>query len=314
MYGRMQLADFLVSRALQINNECLQLLSGLEGELKVQDVRLLTTNTRQLLSFWQMLRWSVGRAPYRDAVKRLQLVGLELPMLDSPFARVASRLLVKTRDAGSSRAICGARDVLVGETARGLDPEQVERLACVFQDESTCWRDYSVLRQIGDDELIVSGIVRAYVQGRRRCVRLVADPGAEDGVFNKPGKLKSGLAWVRHAVNHLELLMPALSDGNKTRLRYLRKFSRNLVKQIELDEFTIAVAELEMKAGWSRRIIRAADEHKHRILKGRRKLFPRCYGAKKREFLNSITEDVHNLGLQEVVLLPVEKVRSGEFV
>ncbi len=46
MYGRMQLADYLVSNALQINNACLQRLSELEGELTAQDLRLLTTSTQ----------------------------------------------------------------------------------------------------------------------------------------------------------------------------------------------------------------------------------------------------------------------------
>ena len=40
MYGRMQLADYLVSNALQINNACLQRLSELEGDLTSQDLRL----------------------------------------------------------------------------------------------------------------------------------------------------------------------------------------------------------------------------------------------------------------------------------
>ncbi len=40
MYGRMQLADYLVSNALQINNDCLQRLSGLEDELTGQEMRL----------------------------------------------------------------------------------------------------------------------------------------------------------------------------------------------------------------------------------------------------------------------------------
>ena len=95
MYGRMQLADYLVSNALQINNACLQRLSELEGELTAQDLRLLTTSTQQLLSCWQMLHWSVGRVPYQDAVKRLQLVGRDLPVLDNPFSRTAVELLKK---------------------------------------------------------------------------------------------------------------------------------------------------------------------------------------------------------------------------
>ncbi len=86
----------------------------------------------------------------------------------------------------------------------------------------------------------------------------------------------------------------------------------NLVKQCELDEFMSAVAKLDMKAKSRRRITRVAAEHKQRILKQRQKLFPRCYGVKKGEFLDSIREDVNTLGLQQVVLLPMDKVRSGE--
>ena len=313
MYGRMQLADYLVSNALQINNDCLQRLSELEGELAGQDLGLLTLSTQQLLSCWQMLHWSVGRVPYRDAVKRLQLAGRNLPVLDNPFSRTAEALLKKNSGAKTRRTICRTRDVLLGQMAQvRLDSDRVERLARVFQDESTCWRDYSLLRQISDDDLIVNGIVRAYVQGRRRCVHLVADKGAKDGVWNKPRKLQRGLAWVRHSVNHLELLRPSLSDVNKTRLWYLQKLGMNLVKQCELDEFMSAVAKLEMKAKSRRRITRIGAEHKQRILKQRQKLFARCYGAKKGEFLNSIREDVNTLGLQQVVLLPIDKVRSGE--
>ncbi len=234
-------------------------------------------------------------------------------MLDNPFSRAAEVLLKKNSDAKTRKAICRTRDVLLRQMIPArLDPDQVERLACVFQDESTCWRDYLQLRQISDDDLIVNGIVRAYAQGRRRCVQLVADKGAKDGVWNKPRKLKRGLAWVRHSVNHLELLRSSLSDVNKTHLWYLQKLGMNLVKQCELGEFMSAVAKLEMKAKSRRRITRVAVEHKQRILKQRRKLFARCYGAKKGEFLNSIREDVNTLGFQKVILLPMDKVRSGE--
>ncbi len=127
-----------------------------------------------------------------------------------------------------------------------------------------------------------------------------------------PRKLRRGLAWVRLSVNHLELLRPSLSDANKTRLWYLQKLGLNIGKQRELDEFMNAVAKLAIKAKPRRRINQAATEHRRRILKQRQKLFARCYGTKKQEFLNSIRQDVHNLGLDEVVLLPMDKVRSGE--
>ncbi len=117
---------------------------------------------------------------------------------------------------------------------------------------------------------------------------------------------------MRHSVNHLELLRPSLCDANKTRLWYLRKLGLNIVKQGELDEFMNAVSRLEMKAKPRQRIIQAATEHKRRIVKQRQKLFVRCYGAKKMEFQDSIREDVHNLGLDEVVLLPLDGARSGE--
>ncbi len=313
MYGRMQLADYLVSNSLQINNDCLQRLSRPEGERTDQDLRLLTTSTQQLLSFWQMLRWSVGRVPHRDALKRLHLAQHLLPVLDNPIDRVAKQLLKKSSDAKSAKAIARARDVLLGERAPvRLDPDRAERLSGVFQDESTSWRDYSLLRQISDDDLIVNGIVRAYSQGRRRCAQLVADKGVNNEILNKPRKLRRALAWVRHSVNHLELLRPSLCDTNKTRLWYLQKLGANIVKQGELDEFMDAVSRLEMKAKPRQRIIQAATEHKRRILKQRQKLFVRCYGAKKMEFQDSIREDVHNLGLDQVVLLPLDGARSGE--
>ena len=317
MYGRMQLADYLVSNALQINNDCLQRLSGVEGELTAQELRLLTTSTEQLLSFWQMLHWSVGRIPYRNAVARLQLAEIVQPALDSRFSNTARQLLKKNSDAKTARAIRRASDVLIRQLLpQRPDPGLVERLACVFQDESTCWRDYSPLRQISDDDLIVNGIVRAYARGRRHGVRLlaekVADKNANDGVSDKPRKLKRAIAWVRHSVNHLALLRPSLSESNVKRLWYLQKLDLNLVKQQELDEFLGGVARLELKAKARRRINQAAMEYKRRIMKQRQKLIVCCYGSKKREFLNSIREDVLNLGLQEVVLLPMDTARSGE--
>ena len=298
MYGRMQLADYLASNALQINNDCLRRLSVPEGELSGQDLRLLTTATQQLLSLWQMLHWSVGRVPYREAVVRLKQVQQDLPVLDIPFSHVTRQLLKKNSDAKTGRAISRASDVLLGRFAPvRLNPDQVERLSCLFQDESTCWRDYSLLRQVSDDDLMVNGIVRAYAQGRRRCVELIAHKGVENGVWNRPRKLRRALTWVRHTVNHLALMRSSLSDANKTRLWYLQKLCLNLVKQNELDEYVNAVDEIEVKAKSRERINRAAVEHKRRILKQRQKLIPRCYGVKKQEFLNSIREDIHNLGL-----------------
>ena len=313
VYGRMQLADYLVSTALQINNDCLQHLSRVEGELTRQELRLVMTSAEQLSSFWQMLHWSVGRTPYRDAVRRLQLAQAFQPALDSPFGNPARQLRKKSGGAKTGRAIRRASDLLIRQlVGQRPDPGQVERLARVFQDESACWRDYSQLRQISDDDLIVNGIVRAYARGRRYGVRLIADKGRGDGVSDKPRKLKRAIAWVRHSVNHLALLRPALSDANVKRLWYLQKLDLNLVKQLELDAFLIGVSKLEIKAKARRRIEQAATEYQLRIMKQRKKLFGCCYGAKKREFLNSIREDVHNLGLQEVILLPTDKARYGE--
>ena len=172
-----------------------------------------------------------------------------------------------------------------------------------------------MFRHISDDDLIDNGITRSYAEGRRRCALLIADEAdknAADSVWNKPRRLKRGLEWVRHSANHLELLQPSLSESNTARLWYLQKLASNLEKQRELHQFMGAVGKLNMKAGSRRRIEQVADTYKHRILRQRRKLFVRSYQTRKREFRNSIREDVHNLGLQEVVLLPIGKAQSGE--
>lgn len=313
MYGRMQFADYIVSYALQANTDCLQRLALAEkndgdapatGMFSAKDVRQLRRNTERLLSLWQMMHWSVGKAPYRSGVERLRETQRLLPVGKRWVERAAQQLLAKVDDSQLATAVELACKGVVELQAPSVTADG-DRLSCLYQDESECWRDYALLRKVQDYDLIEHGIGRAYGKSRRLGERLLEQP-------HNSKRLQRAHRWVRHSINHLELLRPALSQSNKTRGWFLDRLGANLEKQLDVMRFRSHAGALKLKPKVISRVERLAEVRCRRLAGQTAKLVAGAFQDSDEEFIRAIAGDVKKLGLQEIVLLPVEGLKKNE--
>lgn len=307
MYGRMQFADYIVSYALQANTDCLRRLALAEEDvdagMSTKSQRQLRRNGERLASLWQMMHWSVGKAPYLGGVERLKEVQRLLPMGKRWVEQVAQGLLAKVDDPKSVSAIEIARQGVI-ELQGPLVALDLDRISCLFQEESECWRDYALLRKVQDYDLIEHGIGRAYSKSRRLGERLLKQP------FNAK-RLRRTHRWVRHSINHLELLRPAMSQSNKTRTWFLDRLGRNLEKQIGVMRFRAHANSLKLKPKVASTLDRLIEERCRRLARQTAKLVAGAFQDGDEVFIGAVANDVKKLGLQEIVLLPVEGLRDG---
>ncbi len=311
MYGRMQFADYVVSYALQVNTDCLQRLTVLaeaeeaphRGALEAKDIRQLRANSERLQSLWQMMHWSVGKAPYRCGIERLTAVERLLPVGRRWIDGAAQQLLAKVSDPKLVGAVelarAGVLDLQGPDTAVDLDA-----LSCLFQAESECWRDYALLRKVQDYDLIEHGIGRAYGKSRRLGERLIAQP-------HNHKRLRRAHRWVRHCINHLELLRPAMSQSNKARAWFLDRLGANLEKQIDVMRFRAHAGALKLKPKTMARLDQLVDERCRRLAEQTAKLVAGAFQDSDEDYIRLVAGDVKKLGLQEIVLLPVDGLREG---
>ena len=318
MQNRMQFSDYIVSFALQMLNGCLLRLH--DGPLSMhsataavrddrseveigKDLKLIASNAEKLLSLWQLVQWSVGKLQYRQAQKRLQ----EILGLVAPAAQLESRgaaQLLQIGDEKACKAVAKAMQVLaVGETQRRFSRASYDRLNRLLQEESASWRDYAALRQIPDAQIIDHGAGRAYARGQTLLAALGSRPAERDG--RPPGlkRLRRTQRWVRHTLNHLELLRPALSESGKARRWHLERLSLKLDAQLELECFSRAVEAMSLKVKTQKRLTDVTEQRRKRINKQRHKLCLGAYASTAEAFVAEVESAVAELGLQTITLL-----------
>lgn len=323
MKNRMQFSDYIVSYALQMLNGCLLRLH--DGPLSMhsataavrddqseveigKDLKLIAGNAEKLLSLWQLVQWSVGKLQYRQAQKRLQ----EILGLVAPAAQLESRgaaQLLQIGDEKTCRAVAKAMQVLaVGGSQRRFSRGSYDRLNSLLQEESASWRDYAALRQIPDAQIIDHGAGRAYARGQTLLAALAvaatgSRPAERDG--RPPGlkRLRRTQRWVRHTLNHLELLRPALSESGKARRWHLERLSLKLDAQLELECFSRAVEAMSLKVKTQKRLAEVTEQRRKRINKQRHKLCLGAYASTAEAFVVEVESAVAELGLQTITLL-----------
>jgi hypothetical protein len=307
MYGRMQFADYIVGYALQVNTDCLRRLDVVgtpaATALSAKDVRKLRRNSERLRSLWQMMHWSVGKAPYRSGLARLEEAERLLPAGKQWADEAAQQLLAKVDEPKLAAAVETALEgvIKLQGPAAAVD---LDRLSCLFQSESECWRDYALLRKVQDYDLIEHGVGRAYGKSRRLGERLLLEPHAAK-------RLQRAHRWVQHSINHLELLRPALSQSNKARAWFLDRLGANLQKQIQVMRFHEQARTLGLKPKVALRLSLLADNRCRRLAGQTAKLVAGAFQDSDDVFIRTVSSDVKKLGLQEIVLLPIGAVGEG---
>ena len=301
MYGRMQFADFVVSQALQLNTRCLQALAESQVEESPREKQLLRLrgDVERLASLWQMLHWSVGKSVYRQGRVRtdraVELIGEGQQWVQ----RAARQIAGKTDDAKRLRSLKRvARGVLAASEHRAtLDHSELDQL---FQEESQCWRDDPSLRQVQDSDLIEHGIVRAYEKSRRLCAALAAHPESSK-------RLRRARRWIRHCVNHLELLQPGLSAASKAQVWYLERLQATIEKQSVVQRFLAVAGRVEQNKGGKdfARVRKLAAARVAKLQSRSNKLMVGAFELDAQAFSREVGAAVRKLALQEIVLLPL---------
>jgi len=327
VYGSMQLADYVVSYALQLNNRCLQLLGSAGEPLAQRDLRELRLQVSRLSSLWELLRWSVGRAPYREATRRLTRMA---ELLDAAQGFGSGRAAIRggqqllgTGMASASTPLAGAgREALQARlqpllrrypavALPRLGSEAADVLSRDFQAESEVWRDYAVLRHVTDEEIVEHGFGRAFRKGAASVGRLLAvDDGAVETTAPWSASRKAlerASRWTGHGVHHMELLKPGLSETSKARRWYLQRLRANLDKQLELVLFRLTAMEAAEPAGGAgRRVLDDVLAQRWSRLQSQcRKLSAGAFGLRLEHYLQQTRQDIGHLGLKDIVLLPL---------
>jgi hypothetical protein len=299
MSGEMQFADYVVSYALQSLSRELRRVSESGGDLQCTDEKAVRVTAERLLSIWQMMQWSVGKLQYQRAQADLRdLASLcHQPSIES---QAATRLLEKADD--KSRKLLTA---LVGRlpVAPTVDFSR-DRLSALLQSESARWRDYSLLRQISESDLIEHGMLRAFKKGMELNLKLDRIADAEDGPSVK--RLSRAGRWARHTVNQLELIRPALSESGRTRRWHLNRLAAKLEDQMALECFVRTVESLELKPKDWRRLRPLVQRQRQRLDKQRRKLTVGAFAGGVKGYRLDAEAAVKLLGLKEITLLPVD--------
>ncbi len=311
VYGRMQFADFVVSWALQSLSKSLQKVSDrrneLPGGLRCSDEKAIALTAERLLSLWQMAQWSVARLEQKAAQADLKTVIALCNQTRPPERQAAERLLERAE---------GKSAVLLTDLLATLDPSPPtvdirEQLGTLLRAESERWRSYPALRQISEEALLDHGMLRAFEKAHDLSRRLdrISENADNRGASGK--RLQRAGRWVRHSVNHLELLRPALSEAGKTRRWHLNRLAAKLDDQWALERFARTAALFDLKPKASVRLDRLLQQQRRRLDKQRQKLAIGAFAGGTAAYRAEVQGAVSELQLETVTLLPVESLGTG---
>lgn len=310
MYGRMKFADFVVSWALQALSRGLQKVASRSGpaagELRCSDQKALSLTAERVFSLWQMVQLSVSKLEFKRARADLGLI-VELCTEDRTPERLAAERLIERADPKARRLL---EEIAAGLRAPAPDAraqESVrERLNELLQAESHRWRSYAPLRLVDESELIEHGMLRALSKARTLSARL--DQIAAEPTRRASAKrlLRAG-RWVRHCVNHLELLRPALSESGRRRRWHLNRLAAKLDEQWALEKLARSLVMMDLKPKASVRLERLIHDERRRLDKQRQKLSIGAFAGGAGAYRNEVTEAVAQLGLESITLLPLEQ-------
>jgi hypothetical protein len=318
VYGQMQFADFVVCWALQALSRSLQKVgeydrdAGLSGSgeqiLRSSDAKALSQTAEQILSLWQMMQWSVGKVEYRQAKEDLRQI-VELTTGRRLPERLAAGRLLERAAGKNARLLEQIMKVVVSEAAEPAAAR--ERLGELLRAESGRWRGYALLRQAEESALIEHGILRAFGKAEKLSRKLDAIAEA-DGAAASARRLRRAARWTHHAVNHLELLRPALSESGRTRRWHLTRLAAKLDEQWALEKLARTTVVMDLRPKASARLGKLIRAQRVRLETQRRKLSVGAYAGGSEAYRGEVTEAVAELRLEQISLLPLESLHRSE--
>lgn len=333
MYGRMQFADFIVSWALQALSRSLLKVSetqrspensapspgfrsgpGVEpgpAGLRPSDAKSLNLTAERIFSLWQMAQWSVSKLEFERARADLKQI-IELTAADKLPEQIAAERLLERLDGADPRTsrllvqIIEAFD-LKGEDRAVPGDRARESLSELLQRESGRWRSSLMLRQINEQSLVEHGMLRAFAKASSLTGRLNAISAEKGERASRKRLLRTG-RWVKHAVNHLELLRPALSDTGRTRRWHLNRLAAKLDEQWALEILARSAVAVDLRPKAAARLDALIGQERKRLEKQRQKLSLGAFAGGSDAYRVELIEAVAQLGLEDITLLPVEGI------
>jgi hypothetical protein len=295
----MTFADYLVSAALKDLSRALVKLAESPQAL---DDRQLHALADRLLSFWQMVQWSVGKVHFTRARDDLD----ELLTLTSgrsrPELQAAERLLELAE--GRTRRTLG--DIIVNLADPRPPQASRARINALLQAESKRWRELPGLRGIPDGDLLEHGMLRAFDKAANLTGKLDAAGRKGSGRLSAK-RLQRTHRWTRHAVNHLELLRPALSESGRTRRWHLDRLAGKLNEQWALERFARLAVVVDLKPKASSRFDALIRAERRKLAKQRAKLATGAFLGGSKAYRSEVTSAVEGLHLDCITLLPLEE-------
>jgi hypothetical protein len=174
------------------------------------------------------------------------------------------------------------------------------------------------LRGIPDEDLIEHGMLRAFDKAETLTRKLEA-AGRKGGGRLSAKRLQRTFRWTRHAVNHLELLRPALSETGRTRRWHLDRLAGKLNEQWALERFARLAVIVDLKPRASSRFDALIRAERRRLAKQRSKLSAGAFMGGSGAYRAEVVAAMEGLQLKCIALLPVEEVSrpgpgDGRFV
>jgi hypothetical protein len=314
-----QLADYVVTYSLQLNNRCLRYLAdcdvrgGQEIGVEVDTIRpdvsvyaesLLTRDSRRLASMWDLLRPAIG-ADFASHIERIEHTAKVLtggPAQNRLALRLAS---IAAEEAQAQALVKVVRSRVANET------EQLtwDALNELYLQDSEQWRRIHRLAPIDDDTLI-RRIVRSYRKGYR-CRREYAEQEAGRLQNRWLGKHAGDwLEWAQHTVHQLELLRPRLSDKGKAQLWYLEKLADTLRTRVGLTHLRVEI-KVSGVDKFARKIAQEfVDQQIEKMDRRLDRLLSSSYSAKPKRVAAMLTHAVEGDVLDQVALLSVPRPRT----
>jgi hypothetical protein len=307
----MQFADFVVSHALELNSQCLRTVAQAIGDapLADEDLRALRADALRLASLWQMLHWAIGKPAYRQGRRRMARILELVPEAGDWVDRAARQIAGKSDDERRLRAVSAAAE-RVASRLPAAGPICWAEVGRIFEAESAAWRDAAVLRKVHDGDLVEHGIVRAYQQSRRWCEAYGERPASRK-------RMSRARRWLRHCVNHLELLQPALSDSGKAHAWYLERLQSNVEKAFLVQRFVEMAgapgdggARAPLKAKALARVQSLAQARAVRLQARSKKLMVGAFEPDADDFSRAVGRAAGKLALPELELEPLPAAMS----
>jgi hypothetical protein len=319
------LADYVVSYALQINNRCLRYLAecdvrggfatspygpeateaaeaseGFVGEVHaVYAESLLARDSRRLVSMWALMQpgWKHKANALARHIGALRS-GANALTDASSSRRLALRLASLAPVDHEAEAILKVARKLPTEV-----PLTWDLLNELFAADSHHWRKSKDFKALQDED-IQRRILRNYRKCYRHAALMLEDD--MDAWLDKRGDRFH--RRVRLTAHQLELLRPGLSDKGKAQLWYLDKMSDTLRTRIGLADLYKAAHEVNVDKATRKLVAKHVEQQIQKMNKRIVRLAEGCFCIKPKRLDVMTSKAVTALGLRAVSLMNKEPV------